>query len=295
MLKTLLAIALTLATSNISLAADSATKPRGIGAIINEAPNTEWRTPNLENVLYMELTHGRVIIELAPQFAPNHVKNIKALAREGFYDGLNFYRVIDGFVAQGGDSSDSKKPKKAQKMIEQEFQLSIDNTFSYTPVPDIDGFAAHNGFKDGFAISLNAAKSNAWLTHCSGVLAMARSNSVDSGGTEIYITLNNQRYLDGNITVFGRVLDGMAHIQALKRSQNLNGPVDLTGQNIIKTVSVAADVEPAKQTLLQVMKTDSSSFKELISARRNRPEEWFVATPNHVDVCSVQVPIKLTK
>lgn len=291
-LSTSLVLATTLA---LSMASNAESKPRSPGEIIAKAPQEHWRVPNPENLLYMELESGRVILELSPEFAPNHANNIKALTREGFYDGLNFYRVIDGFVAQGGDYANARKPKVGKQAINEEFNKQIGKTFSYTSMPDKDGFAPHTGFKDGFPISLNADKSKAWITHCAGVLAMARSNSVNSGGTEIYVTLQPQRYLDNNITVFGRVLMGMEHLQKLERSQGIEGARDVKGKNIIKSMKVAADIPEEQRVKFRMLATENASFKEYIESRRNRPSPWFVATPDYTDVCSVSVPIELIK
>ena len=266
--------------------------------IIAQAPASDWRSIDNDNSLYITLETGVVVVELAPRFAPKHVANTKALVREGVFDKTQFYRVIDGFVAQGGPQNPEKlkKPKKGSLQIASEFTLKTKQPLKITHLKTLDGYANEVGFLDGFAMGRNRAKDENWLTHCYGAFAMGRANDVNSGGTELYIVIGNaQRYLDRNTTVFGRVVAGMEHIQALKRSTSLNGPIDLKGQNRIISIKVASDLKPEQRLPLQIMKTESASFKSLIKSRKNRRNPWFVYQHNYIDVCSVPVPIRLSQ
>ena len=219
----------------------AAEKPQSPNEIIESAPDDHWRKPKPENLLYIELETGRIIIELAPQFAPGHVTNIKLLAKEGFYNNASFYRVINGFVAQGGVGKNKRIPNKGKIAIVAELNKSIDDQFKYMEISGPDGYAEYTGFKSGFPINLSSDKDQVWITHCTGIFAMARGNDVDSGGTEFYITLNNQRHLDNNATVFGNVLYGMHLAQRLQRSTSLAGPIDITGKNGKKLKQVWKD------------------------------------------------------
>ncbi|WP_299977756.1 peptidylprolyl isomerase [uncultured Pseudoteredinibacter sp.] len=262
-----------------------ASKPRSPSEISAQAKNSSWRDIDNENLLRMQLDTGTVWIELAPQFAPNHVSNTKALVREGFYDGLSIYRFVEGFVAQGGDASEEKAIKNAKRAIKSERYTS--NKVDFTPLGFKDSFAEDTGFVAGFAAAKNS-KGESWMVHCPGAFAMARNNPVDSGGTEFYVVLGHApRYLDRNVTVFGRVISGMGALLSLQREK----PKDESKEyNPIRSVKVAADLSKAEQKNWQVMKTDSADFKELILSRANRPEEWFVEQPGVVDVCGVTVP-----
>ena len=263
-------------------------KLRSPYTIIEQAKASGWRTVDNDNTLYIELDSGRVVVELSSQFAPNHVKNIKALARENFYDGLSIYRFVEGFVAQGGDQKGEKPVKNASREIKSERFSTTNNSF--TPLGYADGFAPQTGFVNGFA----AAKNNngeSWLVHCPGAFAMARGSSVDSGGTEFYIVLGHApRYLDRNVTVFGRVISGMQHVQSLQRQSESDQPI-----NPIRTIQVAADLNKDQQENWQTMKTDSKDFKEIIRSRAQRPEAWFIEQANYVDVCGVPVPTRRIK
>lgn len=268
-------------------AADTArlepSKLRSPYEVIDQAQAQSWRSIDAENTLYLELDSGRVVIELAPQFAPNHVANMKALVREGFYDGLSVYRFVEGFVAQGGDESEKKPVKNAKKTIASERFIKADLPFN--SVDKNDPFIGESGFVNGFAAAKNANNEH-WMVHCPGAFAMARNNPLDSGGTEFYIVLGHApRYLDRNVTVFGRVIAGMEHVQSLQRK-----PTEGKAFNTIKTIQVAADLVKAQQEDWQIMKTSSADFKEIVASRAQRPEEWFVEAPAYVDVCGVPVP-----
>ncbi len=265
--------------------------------IVDQAPNADWRTIDLNNTLYITLTSGTAVVELAPQFAPNHVENTKKLVRSGVFNNTSFYRVIDGFVAQGGPADPEKitQPAQGQLSIADEFTVNGQQNFSFTPLNGYDGYADEVGYVDGFAVGRNKQHNKHWLLHCYGAFAMGRANETDSGGTELYAVIGNaQRYLDRNTTVFGKVIVGMEHLQALKRSSNLSGSVDVTKDNKILRIEIGSDRKNPENTI-QIMKTDSASFKALIESRKNRHGQWFVHQHNYIDVCSVPVPVRQIK
>ncbi len=258
--------------------------------IIANAPDHDWQYLDPENTLYLVLERGTVVIALNTFLAPEHVNNIKKLAREGFYRGLNIYRFVEGFVAQGGDVKEVRKPKVGKLNLKAEFYKQTDKQLAITLVDDKDGYAARTGFLNEFAVAQNSEATQTWQAHCPGVFAMARSESADSAGTEFYVALGTLRYLDRNITTIGRVISGMEFIQKLERNQKDKSDAAFKNYNVIKDLQVASD-HLSKQALnIQVMKTNSPSFKALIESRRNRPSSWFVETPNYTDVCAVNIP-----
>ncbi|MFY8349201.1 peptidylprolyl isomerase [Pseudoalteromonas sp. SSM20] len=259
-------------------------------AVIEKSSTNEWRSLDLENTLILTLNTGDVVIELNPELAPNHVINFKKLVREGFYNGLNIYRFVEGFVAQGGDISEKKQPKSATKTVNAEFIKETKQPIEIQLVDTKDGYADKTGFLNGFAIAQNATGTKTWQTHCIGNFAMARGNDINSGGTEFYVILGNHRYLDLNITSFGRVVSGIVHIQRLKRKPETT--IEDVNFNPIKGFAVAADLANSPAHNLEVMKTQSASFKRYIESRRNRPEEWFQHQANYIDVCGLSVPMR---
>lgn len=145
------------------------------------APAPAAAAPDPENVLYLDLsTGGRVGILMRPDKAPNHVERIKTLARQGFYDGLIFHRVIEGFMAQGGDPTGTGQ--------------------GGSKLPDLKA-----EFND--------------LPHMRGAVAMARSENNDSANSQFYINLGPSFALDGKYTVWGRVFEGMQYVDRIERGE----------------------------------------------------------------------------
>ena len=140
---------------------------------------------NIENLIYLELKNGRVVIETKPDLAPNHVKRIKELVEEKFYDGLKFHRVIDGFMAQTGD-----------------------------PLGNGTGGSGQN-----IDAEFNSAK------HLRGTLSMARAQDPNSADSQFFICFKDASWLDGQYTIWGQVVDGMEHVDNIKKGEGNNGEV----------------------------------------------------------------------
>jgi peptidylprolyl isomerase len=157
---------------------------------------------DLENTLYLELKHGRVVIALRPDLAPNHVARIKELAREKFYDGVAFHRVIDGFMAQGGDPSGTGMSGSGQK-LKAEFS--------------------------------RVAK------HVRGVCSMARSQHPDSADSQFFIMFDKSSSLDGQYTIWGEVIEGMDYVDLIKKGSSMSNGVVKDPDEIV-SLRVAADV-----------------------------------------------------
>jgi peptidylprolyl isomerase len=158
---------------------------------------------DLENTLYIELPHGKVEIQLMPDVAPGHVNRIKELARKNFYDGVVFHRVIEGFMAQTGDPTGTGRGGSDKPDLEAEF----------SDIP-----------------------------HERGVVSMARSSNPNSANSQFFIVLEDSNFLDGKYTVFGKVVNGMNHVDDIKKGDSRqNGAVDNPTEMV--SVRVAADVE----------------------------------------------------
>ena len=201
-------------------AAAEALEGRASGAeILAGAENEDFRTLDPARVVRIELARGAVFVALSPQLARRHVVQFETLAREGFYDGLSFYRVIDGFVAQGGDVAETRDT--ALEELPAAFDEPASELENLWLQPDADGYAPRVGWLDslpvGVSLTVEGVPDRVWHLHCAGALAMARDEGRDTARTEFYITLQPQRYLDRNLTVFGRVIEGMEHLQALRR------------------------------------------------------------------------------
>jgi peptidylprolyl isomerase len=260
--------------------------------ILAESSPSDWRTLDSENLLYIDLERGRVVVALSTQLAQAHVAQVKALVREGFYEGLSFYRVIDGFVAQGGDVLESRKIKTAAKTMMAEFDEPLPkNPVQFDAWTDPDGYADRVGFIDSLPTGMDDSEGRVWHLHCTGAFAFGRANEKDSASTEFYITLQPQRYLDRNLTVFGRVVQGMEHLQALRRVAPAQSADDDLGE-IILSMRVAADLPVEERAALEILDSSSETFAAYIESRRNRPEAFFYFRPDFMDICQFGVPVR---
>lgn len=252
----------------------------------------EWRTVAIENMVLLTLPQGKVVIELAPQFSPNHVEQFIRLTKSAHYDGNKFYRVIDGFVAQAGPEDGGSSDRSVAELT-LEGEWPTDANWSFTLVQKNDLFAEQTGFKDGFALGHNPSEKRAWLTHCPGVIAMARGNDADSASSHFYI-VNGQapRYLDRIMSIFGRVIYGMNHVQAITRTSTIEGETAVTSSahTPIVSMKMMADVPLAEQIQLEVKNTESKLFAKNLTERIERGNAFFFKKPPPVlDVCQTPV------
>ncbi|MFC3093801.1 peptidylprolyl isomerase [Alteromonas sediminis] len=262
-------------------------------AFASDQPEPVWRSLDPQNSVLMQLPHGDVVIELAPTFSPNHVNQMKELIRLGVYDNQPFYRVIDGFVAQGGPQDESTH-KKATETLTLEGEWSTDSTFTFTPIQENDMFAPVTGFIKGFALGHDPANKTAWLLHCPGVIAMARGNDPDSGTSHFYITIGQAtRYLDRLMSIFGRVVYGMEHVHAIQRTQVIEGDTPVEPDEHIRIVSMRmmSDIPEDERIHLEIEDTETAAYQQFLTERRHRTAPFFFKPPPPVlDIC--QVPVK---
>ena len=163
--------------------------------------STKGFTMDKENTLYLDLDYGRVVIELDPSVAPKHVARIKELTRQGFYDGVKFHRVIPGFMAQTGDPTGTGTGGSGKK---------LNAEFNNTP-------------------------------HVRGTVSMARASDPDSADSQFFICFDDARFLDGQYTVWGKVVSGMEYVDMIKKGDPRSGL--MSNPDIIVKMQVAADVK----------------------------------------------------
>ena len=294
-MKKIIGAALLLATAALAINVASAAG-KTMADVLAASKPSDWRTLDPENTLYMELAGGRVVIELAPEFAPQHVANVRTLVRSKYFDGLTIVRSQDNFVVQWGDPADAdhKKPLgDAKKRVPAEFDRDTAG-LKFTALPDPDTFAPQTGFVSGFPAARDA-EGTAWLVHCYSMLGAGRDNDVDSGpGTEMYVVSGHApRQLDRNVALFGRVVYGMELLAIMPRGTAAMGFYDKPEQRVpIREIRVAGDVPAEKRTKLEVLRTDTQTFTDLIEARRNRQDEWYKHKANRIDVCNVPLPVR---
>ena len=268
--------------------------PRTTAEIIAQSTPSDWRPLDPQRTLYLELPAGRVIIELAPQFAPRHVANILALVREGYFNGLAVMRVQDNYVAQWGDADNKREIRTAKKTLNAEFDRPASG-LPFTALPDPDTYAAQTGFSNGFAAARDSATGTAWLAHCYGAVGAGRDTDANSGGgTELYAVIGHSpRHLDRNVTLVGRVVRGIELFSVLPRGTGNLGFYEKPEQRVpLRSIRVAADVPEAERTALEIFRTDTAAFAALAESRRTRTDEWFKYKVGRVEVCNVPVPVR---
>jgi peptidylprolyl isomerase len=293
-----LAIALLLA-SGAAAAADDAAKPKSAQELLDASQPSDWRTLDPTDTLYMQLPAGRVVIELAPQFAPAHVANIRTLAHGHYWDGLSIYRSQDNFVVQFGDPAEDEAQRKplgdAKAHLPAEFTRPAEG-LAFDRLPDADGWAPEVGFAGGFPAARDPAGGQAWMAHCYGTLGAGRDVAADSSnGTELYVVDGQSpRQLDRNITVVGRVVQGMELLSTLPRGPDPMGfYADPARRTPIVSIALASDVPESERVPLQALRTDSAVFTQLVEMRRNRRDDWYKVPAGHVDLCNVPLPVRV--
>jgi peptidylprolyl isomerase len=271
--------------------------------VLDASRPSDWRKLDPADTLYMDLPQGRVVIQLAPAYAPLHAQNIRTLAHEHYWDGLAILRVQDGFVTQWGDpAAEATHPAhpprplgKAKATIAPEFERAITPHLPFTRLPDGDVYAPEVGFSRGFPVGRDPRTGKTWLLHCYGMVGAGRDNAPDSGpGTELYAVIGQApRQLDRNIALIGRVVQGMRYLSDLPRG---NGPLgfykDPAHQTKILRVRLASDLPSNERLHLEVLRTDTPTFKALVESRRNRSEAWYHVKAGKIDVCNVPLPVR---
>ena len=267
--------------------------------LLAASPAKDWRPLDPQNTLVMDVGGHQVIIELAPRFAPKHVANIRTLAHEGYWDGTAVVRVQDNFVTQWGDPNEDDKEKAkplgaAQTHLPAEFSIPF-KKLPLTRLADRDGWAPLTGFSEGFPVAADPKQDKAWITHCYGVVGAGRNMEIDSStGAELYTIIGQApRMLDLNITVVGRIVKGIEYMAALPRGTAQMGMYDKPEQLVgIKSVKLMADLPADQRPKLEILKTSSKTWKELVEMRRNPPDEFHVYKANFTNVCSLNVPTR---
>ena len=277
----------------LGFAGDAGAKPVSVADLLADSPAADWRVPDPEDTLYMDLAHGRVVIELASRVAPQHVANIRALARAHYFDGLAIVRVQDNYVVQWDDPS-HHRPVPTGVRATVEFTAAAGAAARFEPLPDRDAYAAQVGFLDGFPAARDPRSRTVWLAHCYGMVGAGRDDPPESDGTEMYAVIGHApRQLDRNVALVGRILKGVELLSSLPRGSGEMGfyaPTEATAP--IRSVRIAADVPKAERTPVEVLRTNSATFRAVLDQRRQRHEPWFKFSPDHIDLCNVPLPVR---
>jgi len=284
-----------LATLLLAAAPAAMAAPAAKAPLAPQYPAADWRTPDPDNILVIDTNRGRVIVELAPWAAPQSVARIKILTRQGFYNGLTFFRVIDDFMAQTGDPRNEGTGGSDLPNVPDEFQFRHGRELPFTSLgrlapDDKIPYLTETGFIDGFAVrgapqmQMMAAadgKVSGWSLFCAGVMGMARANAPDTGNSQFYLMRQTYPLLDANYAAFGRVLSGLEAVRAIKTGEPVPGPQD----QMLK-VRMLMDIPAGERPTVQVLSTSSPSFKAILDAAR-------AAGATGGSACDIAVPVKI--
>ena len=271
-------------------AADPADQTLSPGQIVSATAENVWRPADQENLLYMDLPSGLVVIEMRPDFAPGHVTRIKELVREGFYDGLNFHRVIEGFMAQGGDPKGDGTGGSEKPDLQAEFTKDTSDVADFTVIGR-DRMAPRVGYIHGmpFGAQPEALRSfrpqdgvALWPLHCPGVMSMARSGNPNSANSQFFLMIGDSRLnLDRSYTAWGWIVDGYEATRRIVRGEPPSRPTPIVRMRI------GSDVPVSEQKKIDVMRTESETFLRYLTAK-GEVTEGFVK-----DICDVKVPVRV--
>jgi len=264
-------------------------------AVLAASKPSDWRPTDPDNTLYLELPAGRLVIELAPRFAPLHVENIKRLAREHYYDALSIMRVQDNYVAQWGDPGNRHPTPSSAKSLPPEFEQPLRTDIPFTPLPDGDVYAPQVGFTDGFPSARDPKGAAMWLAHCYAMVGVGRDVDPNSGsGAEMYVVIGHApRHLDRNVALVGRVIKGIELLSSLPRGTAPMGFYEVPARGPkIKSLRLEADVAGAQREHLEVIRTGTPTFTALLESRRNRWDDWYAYRANRVELCNVPIAVR---
>ena len=215
----------------------------------------------------------------------------------GFFNGAPISRMQDNYVVQWGLAplpDGEELPGHIARALPGEFEVSSSG-MSFTPIPDGDVYAPEAGFVKGFPAGRDPASSTTWMAHCYGVVAVPRGNDPGSGsGAGLYVvTGHSPRHLDRNLSMVGRVLVGMQHLSSLPRGTGPLGRYESPEERtFITQVQLGSDLAPADRVGIEVLRTDSDSFRSVVLAARSRHEEFFVHPTDRIELCNVPVPTR---
>jgi len=278
-----------------------------------DAPPAAWAPIAADDLVAFETARGRVVVQLAPAFAPAHVAAIRALVRAHAFDGGAVVRVQDNYVVQwtaraaataaeaGAPLAPSTGTTAAPATVAapaaaSELAAEYDRPAGgvhFAPTGSPDAYAAEAGFADGWPVARSGGR--LWPVHCYGMVGAGRDNPPSTGdGSELYAVIGHApRHLDRNLAVVGRVVAGIEAMAALPRGTEALGFYKTVAERTpITRATLASDLPAATRPRFEVMRTDTRDFAAYLEAKTNRREPFFVRPAGRVDVCNMRIPVR---
>lgn len=266
------------------------------------AQTSEWRTVSPENLLVIDTTRGRILVEMEPEAAPLQVERIRTLTRQGFYDGIAFHRVMTGFMAQTGDPQGTGEGGSDLPDLPAEFTFRRGPEPAFAAVTGSDrNFSRPTGAQLGlfgalpvmtqpdgqmFATRDGRVDATAWF--CPGVMGAARTGgNVNSANSQFFIMTAANDSLNGQYTVWGRVVGPMDAVTALQPGAAGSGLVPEAVRDRMLQVRIAADIPAAERPAARVLDVRSERFRQLVEERRAAEGSGF-------SICDISLPSEIT-
>jgi peptidylprolyl isomerase len=262
----------------------AAAKPAGPSA---PAP-ADWRSPDPNDVLVIDTNKGRIIVEMVPEVAPQHVARMRELAHENFFDGQRFFRVIEDFMDQTGDPQNSGQGGSSKPNVPAEFLFRRGADMPFTMA--IDQTVAEIGFLKSLPITSQSMamapltadqKVRAWVLYCQGVAGMARDSNEDSANSQFFLMRAPFPSLERKYTAWGRVISGQDVVNAIKVGEPVPDP-----QDRMERVRLLADLPEASRPKVRVIDPKGPWFKTEIERVRAAKGADFSA-------CNVDIPVEV--
>jgi peptidylprolyl isomerase len=265
--------------------------------ILAASKSSEWAAIPADELLVLDLQSGaRVVIQLAPQFAPVHVANIQKLAAANYWDGAKIYRVQDNYVVQWGNNDSEKPlPPGVVKVPPAEYHRALKG-LTVTPLGSPDAYAPAAGYALGWPIAYDPKAGTANLTHCYGYVGVGRGMSPDTGmGGELYAAIGHSpRHLDRNIAVVGRVVSGVEALSSLPRGTEALGFYKERSSDVpIAKVQLASAIPEVNRPRFEYLKDTSASFAAWLKVKKNRRDDFYIRPAGGVDLCNAPTPVRM--
>ena len=248
----------------------------------------DWRTPDPNDVLVIDTNKGRILVELAPEAAPQNATRIRELAHENFFDGLRFFRVIENFMDQTGDPQNTGQGGSSKPNVPGEFTFRRGPDLAF--VVAADQSVAEVGFVKSLPVMSQSMmlaamtkdqKVSAWGLFCPGVAGMARDDNPDSANSQFFLMRAGYPALEKRYTAFGRVISGMDAVKAIKVGEPVADP-----QDRMERVRLLADLSEKDRPKVRVIDPKGPWFKAEIARARALKGADFSA-------CDVEIPVEV--
>jgi peptidylprolyl isomerase len=268
-------------------------------SVVADSKPNEWRAIPADDLMVIDLRNGqRIVVQLAPLFAPVHVANIRALARSGYWQGAAIYRVQDNYVAQWGNNDSEKPlPPGVVKKPPAEYHRAL-RGLRITPLGSPDPYAPAVGYTAGWPVAYDPKAGTANLPHCYASVGVGRDLSPDTGmGGELYAAIGHgPRSLDRVIAVVGRVVSGIEHMASLPRGTEALGFYKERSSDVpIASVRLASMLSGPERPRFEYLDERSASFARWLHVKKNRRDEFYIRPAGGVDLCNAVVPVRPAK